>query len=220
MAALSWQAWRRARHRPRGEGLTAAAVLVLAAVLVAFPVPPGRAGDDLSAAAAADTEGLPQRGDLTLARPVADTVVGLSIRPAEPGTNDLLIHLIPPGGDGADGTPVPTRRCGDACRVVTAPLDSGTTLTVRLAGPPETTGSTTFVLPDLPAPDGTALVTALRHRMHRLHSVRYDEQFGTRSHPAPRQTISVPTSPSSTRHRPGSCSIRPSWPTSTRGRSG
>lgn len=188
MVALSVQAWRRSRHRAGGEGLAATGVVVLAAVLVAFPVPPGRAGDDPPAEAAADSNGLPQPGDLTLGQAADDTVVGLSIRPGEPGINDLIVHLVPPGGDDADqiavsltvdgGDPVETRRCGDACRVATAPLEVGTTLTFDLDGLPGSTGAATFTVPELPAPDGTGIMTATRARMHEITSVRYDEDFG------------------------------------------
>ena len=188
MVALSVQAWRRVRHHPRGEGVLAGAVVLLAAVLVAFPVPPGRAGDDPTAAAAADTEGLPQTGDLTLARAVADTVVGLSIRPAEPGINDLFLHLVPPGGDQADqvevtltvddGDPADTRRCGPACRVATAPIEEGTTLAFDLTGPAGTNGTATFTVPALPAPDARDLVDTMRDRMDQLDTVRYDETLG------------------------------------------
>lgn len=188
MVGLSVLAWRRARQRPKGEGAAAVGVVVLAAVLVAFPVPPGRAGDDPAAEAAADTNGLPQPGDLTLARTADDTVVGLSLRPGEPGINDLFVHLVPPGGDDADqievaltindGNPVETRVCGDACRVATAPLEHGTALTFTLTGLPGANGDATFTIPELPALDATDLVSALRDRMHDITSVRYDEEFG------------------------------------------
>lgn len=188
MASLSMLVWRQRRHHPRGEGLTAAAVVLLAAVLVAFPVPPGRAGDDPVAEAALDTEGLPQRGDLTLAKPVGDTVLGLSIRPAAPGINDLYVRLVPPGGEGADeidmtltvdgGRTSETRRCGAACRVATAPLEEGTTLTFDLAGLPAAEGQATFTMPALPPPDGSDLLADARTRMQQLESVRYDETLG------------------------------------------
>lgn len=188
MVALSVSAWRRARQHAGGEGLAAAGVVLLAAVLVAFPVPPGRADDDPAAEAAADTNGLPQPGDLTLARTADDTVVGLSIRPGEPGINDLYVHLVPPGGDDADqievslridgGDPVEARTCGDACRVATAPLEAGTTLTFDLSGLPGADGQATFTVPELPAPDATDLVAAMRATMHEITSVRYDEEFG------------------------------------------
>lgn len=188
MMGLSLLAWRRTRQQAGGEGVVAAVVVLLAAVLVAFPVPPGRAGDDPAAATAADTNGLPQSGDLTLARGADDTVVGLSIRPGEPGINDLYLHLVPPGGDDADqvevsvtvadDNPVETRPCGEACRVATAPLEAGTTLTIDLTGLAGATGEATFTIPELPAPDATDTVTALREQMDALTSVRYDEVLG------------------------------------------
>lgn len=188
MVGLSWSAWHRARQAPRGEGLAAAGVVVLAAVLVAFPVPPGRAGEDPTTEAAADTQGRPRPGDLTLAQPVADTVVGLSIRPAQPGINDLVFHLVPPGDVSVedievtvaidDDTPAPTRRCGDPCRLSTAPLRNGTRVTVRLEGHTKATGRATFTIPKLPATAGVDVVEDLTSRMRQIQSVRYDETFG------------------------------------------
>ena len=188
MVGLSVLAWRRARQHVGGEGLAAAGVVLLAAVLVAFPVPPGRAGDDPAAEAAADTNGLPQPGDLTLARMADDTVVGLSIRPGGPGINDLYLHLVPPRPDDADqievsltvddGDPVETRTCGDACRVATAPLEAGTALSFDLAGVAGARGQAMFTVPEVPAPDATDIVTALREQMDVITSVRYDEEFG------------------------------------------
>lgn len=193
MAILSLLVWRRSRHHPRAEAATTAGVVLLAAVLVAFPVPPGRAGEDPAAEAAADTNGRPQPGDLTIAQTVDATVVGLSIRPGEPGVNDLFLHLVPPGGEQADeievsltvddGSATATRTCGEACRVATAPLEPGTRVTFELGGLAGATGSTTFIMPDLPAPDGTDLVQDVRDRMHGLTSARYDEVLGPAAPP-------------------------------------
>ena len=184
LSALAW--WRRRPH-PRTEATLALTVVLAAAVLVAFPVPPSRAGDEVAEEAGRVTEGLPQPDDLTLARAAGDTVVGLSVRPGEPGINDVYVHLIPPtGSDDAgplmvDFTPgeSPTTRmrsCGPACRVATLALDGGETLELAVSG--EDGGTATFTLPPLPTPDANDLAVALTERMREVTSVRYDEVFG------------------------------------------
>lgn len=187
MVPLSALAWRRQRPHARSEGTLAVAVIVAAAVLAAFPVPPGRAGDEVAEEAGREAEGLPQPGDLTLGQAAGDTVVGLSVRPGEPGINDVYVHLIPPGGtDDAEplsvqltpgsSPPSEMRPCGPACRVATVPLDGGDSLTVEVSG--EDGGRTTFTLPQLPAPDGSDLAAELTDRMQEVDSLRYDEVFG------------------------------------------
>lgn len=91
MLPLSLLSWRRQETRPRTEGVLAVGVVLAAGVLAAFPVPPGRGGDAVSPRPA-ESQGPPQSRDLTLAREAGTTVVGLSIRPAEPGINDLYVH--------------------------------------------------------------------------------------------------------------------------------
>jgi methionine-rich copper-binding protein CopC/putative copper export protein len=187
MVPLSLLAWRRRRLHARTEGTLAVTVVVAAAVLAAFPVPPGRAGDEVAEEAGRATEGLPQPGDLTLAKGAGETVVGLSIRPAEPGINDLYVHLVPPGGSDEAGpltvrlTPPDApasemRSCGTACRVATLPLDGGETIGIEVSG--EDGGRATFALPPLPAPDGSELAAALTERMQQVDALRYDEVFG------------------------------------------
>ena len=184
MAVLSGHAWRRARHHPHEHGGLAIAVVVLAAILVAFPVPPGRGDDHATAEAATDTSGLPTAGDLALALPADDTIVGLATPAAQAGIHDVFIHLVPPGGDQTeeievsltvDGRPADVRRCGPACRSTTAALEAGTVVRAELSGPPGSNGTATFTIPSLPPPDASRLVTTMRERMDQLRTVRYAE---------------------------------------------
>ncbi|MBW3619016.1 MAG: copper resistance protein CopC [Actinobacteria bacterium] len=187
MVPLSVSAWRRDRPRPRAEGGLALGVVVLAGALASFPVPPARGDDGQAPDAATDTEGFPQEGDLTLAEAAGTTVVGLSVRPGEPGINDVYVRLVPATGadDAGDldtaiavagGEPTDMRVCGTACRVVTLPLDGGERLDVTVAG--DDGGTATFDLPEISAPDGSALAAALTRRMQQVDSLRYDEVFG------------------------------------------
>lgn len=184
MIPFSLRAWREHRPRPRTEGTLAAGAIAAAAVLVAFPVPPGRsdevarASDEQRAAGA-----LPEPGDLTLAEAAGDTVVGLSLRPGEPGINDVFVHLVPLGGEeeadglvtsvAVDGDSERMEPCGGPCRVATSTLRGEERLEVTVDGPGG--GTAGFELPSLPAPDGSALVERLVERMHDLDTLRYDE---------------------------------------------
>lgn len=187
MVPLSVLAWWRHRVHARLEGGVALLVVISAATLAAYPVPPGRAGDEVAAEETATVASLPQEGDLTLARAAGDTVVGLSIRPGEPGINDVYVHLVPPRGSdeagdldvalappGAPNAPMET--CDTACRVATLPLDGGEQLDIEVSGPDG--GSARFQVPSLPAPDGTELAAALTERMREVDRLRYDEVFG------------------------------------------
>lgn len=197
---LSYVAWRRVRHLPRAEGTLAVAVLLLAALLAASPLPrggePDRPGateeDGAVSEERAGTEpasaGRPRRGDLTLAGEADTTVVGLTLRPGEPGDNDVYAYLVPVGGEDdaaglraslavAGGDPVPMDRCGVACRTTTTALEGGEELEVTVDDDGDR-ATASLSLPDLPAPDGTELLRAAEKRMDELETLRYDEVFG------------------------------------------
>lgn len=184
---FSLLAWRRHRAHPRAEGLLAVGAVVAAAVLAAFPVPPGRIGQEASTQQDARDQGLPRPGDLTLAATAGRTVVGLTLHPTTPGINDLFVYLIPPGGESQapplkvemavdDGQPTTLGRCCPACRKATAPLQGGERLNFQVSG--KEGGSTSVVVPALPAEDGTALVDQATTRMKQLNTYRYEEVFG------------------------------------------
>lgn len=197
MVPLSYVAWQRIRHLPRAEGTLAVTVLVLAALLAASPLPrsgvvdqPDAVGDGEGTEdrAGTSTEGRPQADDLTLGGEAGTTVVGLTLRPGEPGDNDVYASLVPVGGeDDADGLktsltvadddPVPMEPCGAACRTTTVALNGGEDVEVTLDNDGERV-TANFSLPDLPAPDGTELLRAAENRMNQLETLRYDEVFG------------------------------------------
>jgi copper transport protein len=185
MLPLSLRAWRRRDARPRVEGSLAVAAIAAAAVLAAYPVPPRRAAEDTHAQTPVAAPSLPRPGDLTFGGDTSDVLVGLTLRPNRPGRTDVYVHLLPPGDDDAaalsaelitgDKT-LPLDACGPTCRKATATIASGQVLQVRVAGIDDTPAR--FVLPDLPAPDGQALVDRLNQRMARVNAFRYDEVLG------------------------------------------
>ena len=93
-------------------------------------------------------------------------LVGLTLRPGRPGTNDLLVYLLPLEGEKAAGalsghvilnkSSQPLSKCGDTCRTASVIVRGHQELSVRVDGPKG--GVATLKLPDLPAPDGSALL--------------------------------------------------------------
>lgn len=188
--------WLRTLGRHLARHVVAVAGLVVVVVLVAIWLrPAGEAGDAPPAAAAEApvASARPEAGDLTLAWPAGQVLVGLTVRPAEPGPNDLLVFLLPLEGEEAaeplevtldvGGEPVATQRCGPSCRQATATLGGGETVGVTVAGTPagssvaEAGGTTAFTLPQLPAADGGELLTQAHERMHQLDTVAIVEKF-------------------------------------------
>jgi copper transport protein len=179
MIPLSLLAWRRLRPMVRTEAVLALFVVAAAALLAAFPVVPREAreaGRAREAPAVAQTP-FPRPGDLTLAGSAGDTLVGLSLRPGRPGRNQVFAYLAP-----APAPQVPVRlsvagrssaftACGPSCRSATVDLDSGVRLAVTVAGG----GTATFVLPALPAQDGTALAERAVRGMDGLRSYQVSE---------------------------------------------
>ncbi len=192
MAGLSLRAWRRRLVLPRSEGALAALVILAAALLEAFPLPPARASavDDTAGGQSADLA-LPRPGDLTLAGTAGDVLVGLTLRPGQPGANELLLYLLPVQGEEAaaglrvtvsvNGRPVSLSSCGSPCREAAVDLAGGERIDVSVGG--ERSGSSTFQLPSLPAADGAELLRRTQQRMHALHSYRIDETLGPASPP-------------------------------------
>lgn len=185
MVPLSWAAWRRRRARPRLEGGLGAAVVALAAVLAAFPVPPGRAGAEEGASREGNLSALPGPDDVTLGGAAGDVLVGLTARPARPGTNELFVHLAPLAGVPAadrrvlvriDGRPHPVRSCGPTCRQTEASLTGGEQAEVIVSGADG--GTVGFTLPQLPAADGATLLRRATARMNDLRTYRIDEVLG------------------------------------------
>jgi copper transport protein len=184
MVPLSMLAWRRVLGSPRLEAGVALAVVGAAALLAAFPLPPGRAAETDEAEEAATSEiALPRDGDLTLGGDAGEVLVGLTIRPAEPGPNEVLVYLLPlDGEEAAAGIPatitteassVETVSCGSTCRRAELDLRGDEDIAVEVGT--EVGGTASFHIPVLPAPDGSELVSRLQGRMHRLTSYRQIE---------------------------------------------
>jgi copper transport protein len=171
MVPLSLLAWRR-RLAPRAEAALVVGVVGLAALLAVSPLPP-RPTPTVAAPAEDAGAALPRAGDLTLAQPAGEVLVGLTIRPARPGTNELLLHLLPLEGEQAAarlpaalevaGRTITPQPCGAACRQVTATLRGGETLRVVVGG--QCAGTASFRLPRLPVPDGAALPVSVTERL-------------------------------------------------------
>lgn len=185
MVPLSLRAWRR-RPLPRTEALVAVLVIGAAALLAAYPLPPGR----LEAAAAGSGHSnsriaLPRAGDLTLGGHAGEALVGLSLRPGQPGENEALVYFLPLAGEQAapstgvslsvDGIPSHLGNCGVTCRETKLELQGGETITVWIEG--RWGGLASFEIPPLPAPDGTPLLQDTQQRMHQLSSYRVDESL-------------------------------------------
>ncbi|MDP8978489.1 MAG: copper resistance protein CopC [Actinomycetota bacterium] len=198
MLPLSLHAWRRRHARPRAEGALAVLAIAAAALLAAYPVPPGRAAEDAQAEVPITDPSLPQTGDLTLGGDTGDVLVGLTLRPGRPGRNDVYVHLVPAGGEEEAATlsaeilvgdeAFSLDPCGAPCRHTTAVVEDGDVLRVRVAGsdgPPAR-----FVLPDLPAPDGQGLLDELNDHMARVDSLRYEEVLGPLD-PRLRSTVEI-----------------------------
>jgi copper transport protein len=189
MVPLSVRAWRR-RPVLRTEAALGLTAVALAALLAAYPLPPARlARAEAQARQPAPDPALPRPGDLTMGGHVGPVLVGLTVRPAAPGRNDLLIYLLPAEGELAaatipvavavDGHAVPVEQCGPSCRRSTADLTLGARVDVALAaagsGAGQGAGVARFDLPLLPAPDGGALLARMQQRMHHLATLRYTE---------------------------------------------
>ncbi|MGH2403869.1 MAG: hypothetical protein ACRDGN_05315, partial [bacterium] len=180
---LSLLAWRRLARSPRAEAGVAVGVIALAAALAAYPLPPGRAGESEAAKPNVSRPGLPRAGDLTMGEAAGGVIVGLTIRPATPGPNDVFVFLEAPEGlpvektlrveTRVDGGPTVLESCGPPCRRFNATLEGGETIEVQVPHPKG--GSATFEVPQLPAPDATELVERAKARMHRLRTLRVEE---------------------------------------------
>jgi copper transport protein len=186
MLPLSFIAWRRRRPRPRAEGLIAVVVIAATALLSSFPLPPARAAQaDTASVPSSTNEALPSPTDLTLAGRTTATLVGLTVRPAKPGPNTVWLYLQPILGTASNlevsgllGTqPLAFSVCGSDCRSAQAQLTGGETLTVEV-GASFGAGTAVFHLPQLPAPDGSALLGTANSRMHGLGTLRIDEELG------------------------------------------
>lgn len=185
MVPLSVRAWRRVGGSVRGEATLAVVVVTAAAVLAAYPLPPQRAAEaeEGPAEPSRAVSALPDPGELTLGGDAGETLVGLTLRPGEPGPNDAFVFLLPargPSGEedleveiGVGDRTVGTERCGSGCRVAPLELRGGETLRLRVDGPGG--GTARFEVPPLPAPPGRDVLERATARMQGLDALRVME---------------------------------------------
>lgn len=188
MVPLSVLLWFRIRGTPRVEAALAVAVVGMAALLAAYPLPPARlaeaeATEEISRGASA----LPGEGDLTLGGEAGEVLLGVTFRPARPGPNEVLIYVLPLEGEedagglpvtvSAGDGPVPAAECGPTCRRVELDIRTGDRLRVEVGG--GTGGVDTFRIPELPPPDGSALFATLQERLHALRTYRLEETLSS-----------------------------------------
>jgi hypothetical protein len=144
-----------------------------------------------TAAAGTASPARPQADDLTFGPDAGKVLVGLTVRPAQPGPNTLLVYVLPLEGPAAaadvplslavGGQNLPLDTCSRTCRTTSVTLVGGEHIDVVAGG--ASGGTAAFDLPALPAQDGTALLQQVQDRMHHLHSYRVDETLGPATPP-------------------------------------
>src|SRR5207244_3512367 len=137
--------------------------LAARALLPASPLPPARRveaaeGPTLAATSAAP---IPAGGALTLGAHAGPVLVGLTLSPGAPGSNEMTIYVQSLDGPAAtaalpvkatvNGEPVTLAQC-DTCRKGRARLRGGDRVTVDVGTPAG--GRAVFRVPNLPAPSG------------------------------------------------------------------
>ncbi len=189
MAQLSWLAWRRVVGSFKAEAAVAFFVVALAGVLATFPLPPSRLAEAEAASEAAEgVSALPQTGDLTFGGSAGSVLVGLTLRPGEPGRNEILVYLLPLDGEQAAagiqavlavdwGPTQPMQDCGPTCRRTELELSGGEKLQVTIGG--SSGGTAVFPMPALPASTGRGLLLRTQARIHALDSYRMQEELSS-----------------------------------------
>jgi hypothetical protein len=168
--------------------------LILATVVYVFGRPTGPASNAVETANAgtpgtsvpSSSPALPQVDDLTLGQDAGKVLIGLTVRPAQPGRNSLLVYVLPLEGPSAaadvplslavGGENISLDTCSRTCRTAPVSLQGGEHIDV-VAGGPEG-GTASFDLPVLPTADGTVLLQHVQDRMHQLHTYRVQETLG------------------------------------------
>src|SRR5947209_10798123 len=117
------------RHRYRLFGVLVPAMMlagVACAAAVPAPSPVSSTAASPTTAAATASPALPQADDLTFGQDAGKVLVGLTVRPAQPGPNTLLVYVLPLEGPAAaadvplslalGGRRVPIDKCPRNCR--------------------------------------------------------------------------------------------------------
>ncbi|MGH2579445.1 MAG: copper resistance CopC/CopD family protein [Actinomycetota bacterium] len=188
MTLLSVLAWRRRLGSMRLEAAVAVFVTGAAGLLAAYPLPPARVAEaERPATPAAIESALPKAGDLTLGGDAGQVLVGLALRPGTPGPNQAFVYLLPLDGEDAasrlraeltvEGRTLTLQRCGPTCRRAEVDLQGGERVDVHVDGP--TGGTASFLLPKLPASDGSAILQQMMTRIHELETYRLDETLSS-----------------------------------------
>src|SRR5712691_8176807 len=135
MVPLSIRAWRR-RPLLRTEAAIAILVVGAAALLAAYPLPPSRLlAAETARQVAGSSSAHPRPGDLTIGSRAGEALVGLTLRPGRPGTNEALVYFLPVAGEevaastgvtlSVDGRPSDLANCGTTCRRASIELRGG-----------------------------------------------------------------------------------------------
>lgn len=166
-------------------------MMLLASIACAAAVPAVSLESSPAASEPTASPALPLAGDLTFGQDAGKVLIGLTVRPAQPGPNTLLVYVMPLEGPAAapdvplslavSGQNVPLDTCSRTCRTATLNLIGGEHVDVVVGG--ASGGTAAFDLPTLPAQDGTALVEQVQSRMHQLHTYRVDETLGPAAPP-------------------------------------
>jgi len=185
MVQLSVLAWRRIAFFPKAETATAVLAIGAAALLSAYPLPPGRVAEAAEGSGAAEVSPIPAGEGLTLGSHAGPVLVGLTLQPGRPGPNELTIYVL--GLDGPEATAaLPVRatvggasaalsHCGDTCRAGEANLRGGEVVAVDVGASPDTRA--TFRLPAMPAASGEELLRQTIGAMGALSSYRLQEDL-------------------------------------------
>lgn len=183
MIPLSVLAWRRSIKRPLAEALVAGLVILAAGLLAAFPLPPARVAEAEVATEKSSISGLPKPEDLTLGAYAGEVLLGITLRPGEPGRNEVLIYLLPIEGEEearevtvsaeVDGKRLKLETCGSTCRKTISTLSGGERLSLDLSGTKR--GNAQVQIPAIAAPDATSILQKMDARMRFLKTFRIDE---------------------------------------------
>ena len=140
----------------------------------------------VTATATSTSPALPAAEDLTFGQNAGKVLIGLTVRPGQPGENTLLVYVSPLGGPSAaadvplhmsvGGQSVSLDTCSRTCRTATVTLTGGEHIDVVADGADG--GTAAFDVPALPAPDGGLLLRQVQDRMHQLRTYRVAETLG------------------------------------------
>jgi copper transport protein len=186
MVQLSVLAWRRIAFFPRAETATVVLAIGAAALLSAFPLPPGRLAEAAERPSGPmEVSPVPAGEGLTLGSHAGPVLLGLTLQPGRPGPNDLMVYVLGLDGPEAtatlpvratvDGASVALSQCADTCRSGEVDLRGGEVVALDVgvsAG-----GRATFRLPPLPAASGEEQLQQTIGAMGALTSYRLQEDL-------------------------------------------